>query len=433
MNKIIPTFCLLIIFSAFAYAQNYWERINSPTTQRLSSIVFTDSLNGWVSSDSGMIIHTSDGGENWDTQFSNDSLNIVNLFFLNSQRGWASALSNIYEPYGTYILTTTNGGADWNKELLRVGEKFVNSFYFLDTSKGFAVGYPHCFLRTENGGATWTDVNLDSSIVAGNPPYTIKFFNDQYGYACGGTRDIVGVVWRTTDGGADWTTVVDSLTSEVIYDIHIFDSLQVIAMGGDPEYGASQLETTDGGNTWDYRLLQVFWYPEDVGFRTATEGWAPMGPQRKFLYTSDSGKNWIEVNTPDSANVVKISFPDSIHGFGIGGNGDMVKYVYQGPSEVSSNSDRITSCYLAQNYPNPFNPATNIKYSVPDREYVQLKVYNILGREIATLVNGVKPAGEYTVEFSTSNGDAYVLPSGIYLYRLQAGNLISTKKMILLK
>ncbi len=81
---------LLMIFYSTVYPQNFWERINSPTTQRLTSIVFLDSLNGWVSGDSGVIIHTTNGGESWETQFSNDSLTIVNLFFLNEQRGWAA-------------------------------------------------------------------------------------------------------------------------------------------------------------------------------------------------------------------------------------------------------------------------------------------------------------------------------------------------------
>ncbi len=438
MNKIITILYLLIIISGSIYPQNFWERIASPTTQRLNSIVFIDSLDGWVASDSGVIIHTTNGGESWETQFSNDSLNVVNLFFLDNQTGWASAWSSVYEPYGTFILKTTNGGTDWEPTRLRVGEKFVNSFYFLDTSKGFAVGYPGLFMRTVDGGETWVDVNLDSAVLSGFPPYTVKFYNDQYGYASGGVRDIAGVVWRTTDGGIDWTTVVNNLTSEPVYDIHIFDSLNVIAMGGDPEYGASLVKTTDGGNTWNYTLLGTLWYPVDIGFRTATEGWGPMGAQRKFLYTSDAGESWSELSTPDSVNVIRISFPDTLHGFGIGENGEMVKYVYQKPNIVKSYPGKISSFYLSQNYPNPFNPTTNIEYQIPDREFVTLIVYDVLGNEVAILVNEEKPAGNYSVQFSAkggsaSGGDGSRLSSGIYFYKLISGQYISVKKMILLK
>ena len=85
---------------------------------------------------------------------------------------------------------------------------------------------------------------------------------------------------------------------------------------------------------------------------------------------------------------------------------------------------------LSQNYPNPFNPSTNITYNLADREFVTLKVYDLLGNEVAILVNEEKPAGSYNVPFSM---DKLKLSSGTYFYRLQAGNFIETKKMILLK
>ena len=87
-----------------------------------------------------------------------------------------------------------------------------------------------------------------------------------------------------------------------------------------------------------------------------------------------------------------------------------------------------SSYELSQNYPNPFNPTTTIGYKIPESELVTLKVYNILGKEVATLVNEVKPAGEYEIKFGSSS-----LVSGVYYYQLKAGNLVETKKMILLK
>ena len=83
---------------------------------------------------------------------------------------------------------------------------------------------------------------------------------------------------------------------------------------------------------------------------------------------------------------------------------------------------------LTQNYPNPFNPSTLISFSIPSENQVVLKIFNILGKEVAALVNEERPAGSYTVEFNASN-----LSSGIYFYRLQAGSYIETKKMQLLK
>ena len=83
---------------------------------------------------------------------------------------------------------------------------------------------------------------------------------------------------------------------------------------------------------------------------------------------------------------------------------------------------------IDQNYPNPFNPTTTIKYQIPELSFVTLKVYDVLGNEIATLVNEEKPVGSYEVEFNATG-----LPSGIYFYRLQAGSFVETKKMVLMK
>ena len=83
---------------------------------------------------------------------------------------------------------------------------------------------------------------------------------------------------------------------------------------------------------------------------------------------------------------------------------------------------------LMQNYPNPFNPSTIIDYSIAENSFVSLKVYDILGNEVAELVNEYKSMGEYQIEFNAAE-----LPSGIYLYTLVSGNYISTKKLILLK
>jgi hypothetical protein len=96
------------------------------------------------------------------------------------------------------------------------------------------------------------------------------------------------------------------------------------------------------------------------------------------------------------------------------------------PSSVKNNS--VLSFNLFQNYPNPFNPVTKIKYSVKNRENVTLKVYDILGKEVATLINEEKPAGDYEVTF---NGNA--LASGVYIYRMTSGEFSSSKKLLLLK
>ncbi len=97
-------------------------------------------------------------------------------------------------------------------------------------------------------------------------------------------------------------------------------------------------------------------------------------------------------------------------------------------SELSIVIDRISDFALEQNYPNPFNPTTQIEYSVAQHANVSLVVYDLLGREVAALVNEVKEPGSYKVNFDASN-----LPSGIYTYRIQSGSFVQTKKMMLMK
>ncbi len=114
---------------------------------------------------------------------------------------------------------------------------------------------------------------------------------------------------------------------------------------------------------------------------------------------------------------------------------DIGCYEFTDPNSIKTYYQEFPDSYcLEQNYPNPFNPITRINYFVPQISFVTLKIFDMLGKEIATLVNEEKPAGSYEVEFNTveTHRDAS-LPSGIYFYRLQAGSFNDTKKLILIK
>lgn len=97
-------------------------------------------------------------------------------------------------------------------------------------------------------------------------------------------------------------------------------------------------------------------------------------------------------------------------------------------TDVNDESAGVNDFSLEQNFPNPFNPSTRINYQIAKDNFVTLKVYDIIGNEVAALVNNQQPAGKYSVDFNSAN-----LPSGVYLYRLQAGNYIQTRKMTLIK
>ncbi|MCH7962844.1 MAG: T9SS type A sorting domain-containing protein [Bacteroidetes bacterium] len=115
--------------------------------------------------------------------------------------------------------------------------------------------------------------------------------------------------------------------------------------------------------------------------------------------------------------------------------GCIINGVVYGDTTVVSVEDETqnlpTEFSLSQNYPNPFNPSTRIQYAISSKQFVSLKVYDVLGNEIATLVNKELPAGSYVVEFNIAQNS--ILSSGVYFYQLKAGNFIETEKMILVK
>ncbi len=156
-----------------------------------------------------------------------------------------------------------------------------------------------------------------------------------------------------------------------------------------------------------------------------------------FLST-DCGLHWSNVSSKElNTGIISIAILGSDLVAGTEGAGVIWKRPLSEMIAFSNVSDRLLAFdfKLEQNYPNPFNPTTNIKYSILKESFVTLKVYDILGKEITTLVNEKKPLGNYSVNFNAIN-----LPSGVYFYRMQAipegrqaGSFVSTKKFVLLK
>ena len=124
-----------------------------------------------------------------------------------------------------------------------------------------------------------------------------------------------------------------------------------------------------------------------------------------------------------------MSFINSLTGYICGDSGVVLKTTDAGLTFINpvNNSDPI-NFYLHQNYPNPFNPTTNIKFDLPKTGFVKLTIYDALGREVATLVNSEMKAGSYNADWPASP-----YASGIYFYKLEAGDFVQTKKMVLVK
>jgi len=163
-------------------------------------------------------------------------------------------------------------------------------------------------------------------------------------------------------------------------------------------------------------------------------------PPNPGLYYTDDAYSANTTFTPVPNfyfNVNKMVWDDKgylwVYGSGTLAQSDSVLTVPKKTTGVQKESTIPKEFALQQNYPNPFNPSTVINYQIPTNSHVTLKVYDVLGKAVATLVNETKEAGNYSVHFSASGGDATKLASGIYFYRLDAGRFSSIKKMTLLK
>jgi len=153
---------------------------------------------------------------------------------------------------------------------------------------------------------------------------------------------------------------------------------------------------------------------------------------------------WVTGDVPDTAHIV-FQITNTTSGFPHAGSSFIIDDLSWGTAtDVADEKQTPTEFSLAQNYPNPFNPSTKIRFTIPasslnpfskgEGTLVSLKIYDVLGNEVATLVNEEKPAGVYEVEFSTGSfGNASNLSSGVYFYKISAGSFNETKKMILLR
>ena len=189
-------------------------------------------------------------------------------------------------------------------------------------------------------------------------------------------------------------------------------------------YAAWFTYSVDSGQTW---TAPVKFTPEETPLRD----WRYLSMSQNNAVVDDSVCTVhmvIQADTiPGSTVNVAAGYPVAVSAELVGVN-TTITIPQRYPVGVAENNNKVYSFKLAQNYPNPFNPTTKISYSVAERNNVSLKVYDMLGREVSTLVNTTKDAGNYEVNF-----DASKLASGLYIYKIQSGNFVQSKKMLLLK
>jgi len=439
--RVAAFWCLLAVAFTIYPQAPVWEKLNTPVSVTLKYMCFIDSLRGWAAGDSGTIIHTSDGGINWQIQNSTIASFIVDIFFIDEHTGWALTVKDVF-PFNTIILKTTNGGTNWDAEDFQDTTALMRTIFFHDTLNGFIGGSYIAY--TSDGGSSWINAGVDSNLVSNYPVYKFRFYNRQFGYACGGALDHAGVIWKTTNYGINWTA--QGVSADQVFDLAILDSSNAIALSGDPEgfFPATVIKTTNAGISWNYEELLFSDLSFSIDFRTWNEGWSASG--FRFLFTIDKGDSWNISPTPDSTIVFSLQFTDARTGYAAGTEGTILKL---DPTTVNVEAEEnpANEFYLYQNYPNPFNSSTKIKFTTTNAGthrdaslLVTLKVYDMLGNEVAVLVDEYKQAGYYEVEFQSTAG-SHQVASGIYFYQLSVRNYemnsdqvyIQTKKMIYLK
>jgi len=368
--------------------------VGSPSLNSIAdfySIDMIDVNTGFICGNRSAVYKTTNSGINWDSiQIPNMPAGLIlsKVDFVNQQTGWI--FSRWVTGYDSTIYKTTNGGATWVKQKLGMITGSENSIYascMLDENNGWVINSRPRPWKTTNSGATWDSTALSDNYLAG-PLYDIKMLNSLTGYCSGSNNK----VYKTTNGGSTpWVSVgFTSSTIYTLYTLEFSNPLEGVVMG---TYGICYY-TSDGGTSWINKSL--FSSIDDIyGSYLTADG-------KLFAVTL------LDACVFKNSNMIIVRI-----------------------NPVSQDVPKV--CKLMQNYPNPFNPKTKIKFDIPsnvkrETSNVKLIVYDILGREMTTLVNEKLPFGTYEVEWNAGN-----YPSGIYFYELKTEDYSETKKLILLK
>jgi photosystem II stability/assembly factor-like uncharacterized protein len=419
-----------------------WFQQDNVTNVNLNSVFFIDSLKGWIVGDDSTILHTSNGGINWIEQ-SCGSLgyahDLKDVFFANDILGWAAGGSD----YHGIILNTSNGGNNWVIQSEGITRP-LNSVFFINDSVGWIGGgleYPggKIILKTTNGGADWDTLLID--LYPYSSIFDIKFVNDSIGWAVGGIYPgWGGEIFKTTDGGINWSSQFGNAVPIASCDF-VSEQAGWVTFAG-TEWGAI-MNTTDGGISWNIQYAQdtlsyeiinsIIFVNNQKGWTAGSRYYDPL--ESRILHTTNGGLRWEPQNVSANVELNSIFFIDEYNGWVVGDSGTILHTTNGGQIYTENETDNqlINRFSLYQNYPNPFNPSTKISWQSPVGSWQTLKIYDVLGNEVATLVDEYKPAGKYEVEFNSYSGEGWNLASGIYFYQLKTRSFIETKKMILFK
>jgi len=401
MKNLFILIALLICIAA--NAQQDWVQLNSGTTQELTCIFFVTPDSGFVSGNNGTILFTSNGGSNWVSRSISTTHYVRNIQFIDNNNGFGV--------YGENFIKTINAGINW----VTTGHGsslWVYDIYFPALTFGYACGEMGRIYRTTDSGNIWT---FYSQMVFSNTLYSIFFTNDSTGFCTDGSS-----IFKSANGGLNWNWQFFGNANQCIY--FPSDTIGYITAGG------TIGKTSNAGVNWFDLIVPavlqysgIYFINNNTGYVTGSNG-----DSRK---TTNGGTSWTVMTLPVSTFINSVFFVNSTTGYMCGYNGVILKTTNGGLTTAENNSTHFPNKYvLEQNFPNPFNPVTAINFDIPKNEYVTLKIFDILGKEVTTLVDEPLTPGKYEVKF-----DGRGLSSGVYFYQLNTSDFKDVKSMLLIK
>jgi photosystem II stability/assembly factor-like uncharacterized protein len=405
------------IYKSTNYAQSWNELFRFVLTNaNFNSINFINQITGYCCGDYGLILKTTNSGTNWQVIRRDTNLSLSAIVFMNQSTGITAGgdMQN-----RNVILKTTNEGLSWAPVFSDTNGS-INAAFFLSSQIGWCTGNKGLVLKTTNSGSSWFRI---AGLPVTENENDIEFININTGFI---TRT-QGSFYKTTNGGQNWTLIGQPGTSRG--SIHFVNQLVGFISGTTPA-NTVILKTTDSGNNWNLSILYQV-RSNSIFFLNESKGW--LGQYYRISHSSNGGTNWIQQHYNGSVLYNDIYFINEFDGWACGSYGTIVHTTSGGIGIKKIESEIPANFVLHQNYPNPFNPTTKIRFEVPvHRESgnlkLEMKVYDILGREITTLLNQPLQPGIYEVDFDGSN-----YASGIYFYNLKYGEYFESRKMIILK
>jgi len=372
---------------------------------------------GW----NGFFKKTTDQGDSWTKINTGLTGHITDVSFVNENTGYVIGGNSGY----TYLAKSTDAGLSFNI-VSSFNSYLGNKIEFVNQSTGFLSGY-YSFYRTTNAGVNWNYIDLHIQI------YGIDFLNDNTGYVCGGMLySSLKKIYKTTNSGLNWVHLYS--TTDDLYKIDFTDNNTGYISG------RGVYKTTNAGENW-IKLQSLTSNPflSGINFLNSQTGY--VSGYGEIYRTTNGGIQWqINEIVPTNERLEDIIFFNINTGIIVGDKGTILKTYNGGGNFITGvlNSTTVNSeinFILNQNYPNPFNPVTNLEFTCPPARQgiselglVTLKIYDLLGKEVASIVNEKLNPGSYRYQFDGSN-----LSSGVYYYTLRAGDFVETRRMVLLK